>query len=693
MANELVLRNGLIILGTLGSGTGDPLLTLDAVSKEVGSIPPIDLSTYLTNSLTSAYIYVGNGSDVATGVSLTGAISITNTGVASLAPGIVTNTEVASTAAIAYSKLNLALGIVNGDISTSASIALSKLATGNTYRLLANNNLGVPSEVGAITASRLLQSNANGIPEASTITTTIAGYLDPTSSVQTQLNNRLSFSSAITPVNGDVLYYTSGAWSNLPIGSDGDVLTLASGLPSWATVSLSGLLPTGGTTNQYLRKVDGTDYNTTWDTLNLSDITDITANITQINALATGFYDATSSVQTQINAKLSTSLATNNLYVGVAGVATATTDLPTATTIGSQYIYRTGGTTITVSDGGTGLASYAVGDLIYASGATTLAKKAAVATGSVLGSAGVTTAPAYLTVSNGLTATATTFKLGGALTADTNISGAFLLGLNIAPTAKLHIHGTGATSATSALLVENSAGSKLFEILNDGPARYGNAGSRPSIGSGTTSGFDLSGQSMYYNGIANISHIFATSMDTSSTANGIRLAGSWTGSSGAGNGAGLLINTTLNGTGSQSGSWTGIQYNPTITSILGIHYGIVSVPTAALSGVGTSTPIASWHISGSQALKTSTSSAASLTLDKTVSVYIFTGSSGTTWTLPAITGNTDLSYYIKNRGSANIILQRAGSDNIYDTASVTSITILPGEARTVVNDGAFWNIL
>jgi hypothetical protein len=47
------------------------------------------------------------------------------------------------------------------------------------------------------------------------------------------------------------------------------------------------------------------------------------------------------------------------------------------------------------ANGGTGLSSYAVGDLLYASGATTLAKLAGVATGNVLLSGGVTTAPAW----------------------------------------------------------------------------------------------------------------------------------------------------------------------------------------------------------------------------------------------------------------------------------------------------------
>lgn len=54
--------------------------------------------------------------------------------------------------------------------------------------------------------------------------------------------------------------------------------------------------------------------------------------------------------------------------------------------------------TLAVARGGTGLASYAIGDLIYASGATTLAKLADVAAGAYLRSGGVTTAPVWSTL-------------------------------------------------------------------------------------------------------------------------------------------------------------------------------------------------------------------------------------------------------------------------------------------------------
>jgi len=61
-------------------------------------------------------------------------------------------------------------------------------------------------------------------------------------------------------------------------------------------------------------------------------------------------------------------------------------------------IYQTGGTDVAVADGGTGLSSYAVGDLLYASAGTTLAGLADVAVGSYLRSGGVTTAPLWSTL-------------------------------------------------------------------------------------------------------------------------------------------------------------------------------------------------------------------------------------------------------------------------------------------------------
>lgn len=71
------------------------------------------------------------------------------------------------------------------------------------------------------------------------------------------------------------------------------------------------------------------------------------------------------------------------------GTPTWTSDLLTSLTIGTKYIYRADGTDVSVADGGTGKSSWAVGDIVHATGTGTLAGLADVATGQVLASGGV----------------------------------------------------------------------------------------------------------------------------------------------------------------------------------------------------------------------------------------------------------------------------------------------------------------
>ena len=85
--------------------------------------------------------------------------------------------------------------------------------------------------------------------------------------------------------------------------------------------------------------------------------------------------------------------------------------------------------TVGVAQGGTGISSYATGDIIYASATSTLTRLAAVATGNALISAGVGTAPAYgkisltttvsgiLPVANGGTGTTTSTGTGNVVLA------------------------------------------------------------------------------------------------------------------------------------------------------------------------------------------------------------------------------------------------------------------------------------
>lgn len=185
------------------------------------------------------------------------------------------------------------------------------------------------------------------------------------------------------------------------------------------------------------------------------------------------------------------------------GVPSISSTLPTAvqdniTRVGSIVSGIWNGSTISAAYGGTGLTSYAVGDLIYASGATTLAQLPDVAVGSVLVSGGVGVAPIYSSSPTISTSVTTPLIIGGTAvdstliykstsgvgTTDAHIwqvgnngateamriinSGHLGIGIN-PPTARLHVKGIGITSATFAVKIFNSAGTTLFSIRDDNP--------------------------------------------------------------------------------------------------------------------------------------------------------------------------------------------------------------------------------
>jgi len=120
------------------------------------------------------------------------------------------------------------------------------------------------------------------------------------------------------------------------------------------------------------------------------------------------------------------------------GVLSSSTDIPTANTIGSKYIYRADGTDVAVADGGTNISSYAIGDLLYASAGTTLSKLADVAAGQVLVSGGVATAPAY--------------------SASPSLTGLTLSGLNVA-NGLVQTDGSGVLSSSTDIPTANTIGS------------------------------------------------------------------------------------------------------------------------------------------------------------------------------------------------------------------------------------------
>ncbi len=158
--------------------------------QAIGSLPASAIS-----SGTVATARLGSGTaDATTYLRGDGAWTVPSTAPSGAAGGDLAGTYPNPTVA--------ALAIDNSKVAAAAAIARTKLASGTNNTLVINNGSGVMADATAITASRALASDANGIPVAATTTATELGYVNGvTSAIQTQLNAKLAASAAFV---GDV---------------------------------------------------------------------------------------------------------------------------------------------------------------------------------------------------------------------------------------------------------------------------------------------------------------------------------------------------------------------------------------------------------------------------------------------------------------------------------------------------------
>lgn len=200
------------------------------------------LGSKLGTSLTSANILVGNGSNVATAVSVSGDISLDNTGAASIASGVIVNADINASAAIDATK------IADGTVTNAEFQYIGGLTSDAQTQL--NNKLS--SAANSVANSNLAQMPAHTIKGNNTGST--ANALDLTATqVTAELNAMVGDSGAggtkglvPAPAAGDAAaskyLKADGTWATVTSGSVSP-LTTKGDLYTYSTVDAR--LPVG----------------------------------------------------------------------------------------------------------------------------------------------------------------------------------------------------------------------------------------------------------------------------------------------------------------------------------------------------------------------------------------------------------------------------------------------------------------
>lgn len=123
--------------------------------------------------------------------------------------------------------------LVNADVSASAAIARTKIASGTNYRILANSSSGVMSENAALTSGNVVIADANGqLAGETSLAITRGGTGQATAAA--------GFDAlSPTTTKGDIAVRTSSSNVRLPLGTDGQVIVADSAQTSgvkWTTL-------------------------------------------------------------------------------------------------------------------------------------------------------------------------------------------------------------------------------------------------------------------------------------------------------------------------------------------------------------------------------------------------------------------------------------------------------------------------
>lgn len=354
---------------------------------------------------------------------------------------------------ISGGKLTATAASFDGSASVNINVTALSVVPGEIALASGSFIVGNGSNVGAATAKSSIPLSGFGVPTANVDMGTnfrIINLQDPTNAQDAATKNYVDSVAQGLDVKQSVRIYTttigSGTYSaTAGTGSKGQLTGMSNVVDGVTLANNDRVLvntnsPTGAALNGiWVVTTAGTGSNGTWnrasDFINDSNATNVPPNsivtsasfafveagtaadsgwvlTTDANPILVGGASGTALAFTQfsgagqIDAGAGLTKSGNTLnVVGTADRITVNADSvdiastyagqATITTLGTVTTGTWSASTIAANRGGTGYSSYAVGDILYADTASTLAKLAAVAAGSVLISGGVTTAPSW----------------------------------------------------------------------------------------------------------------------------------------------------------------------------------------------------------------------------------------------------------------------------------------------------------
>lgn len=277
-----------------------------AISTTVGTLcsSAINVQTFLIcldtnfNSVVSGGAVTITGTQTITGAktfsaltTFSGGVDITTLGTGvvhsdssgNLSSSLLVNADVSSSAAIAYSKLNLTGSIVNADVNATAGIVDTKLSTISTAGKVSNSATTATS---ANTASAIVARDASGNFTAGTITATLSGTAtNATNGTTVAVSNNASYFPAMfasssngnQPFNLDTTFTYNPSTDTLTattFSGNSTTSTTATNATNMATVAVSNnatyfpILAASSTNSNQAHNLDTTfTYNPSTDTL------------------------------------------------------------------------------------------------------------------------------------------------------------------------------------------------------------------------------------------------------------------------------------------------------------------------------------------------------------------------------------------------------------------------------------------